>query len=75
MISSIIQALFKKSKFSPLWVSKKRNDKETMICLTPKLSQNFFVYHIQSKEKNFTEKEIDKEKGSGGLNINDKKAF
>ena len=39
-----------------------------MICLTPKLSQSFFVYCIQSKENFFTEKELFKEKGSGGLN-------
>ena len=34
-----------------------------MICLTPKLNQNFFVYRIQSKGKPFTEKELFKEKG------------
>ena len=27
-----------------------------MICLTPKLKQSFFVYRMQSTEKNFTEK-------------------
>ena len=50
MISSIIQALFFLSKFSPIWVCKKRNDKESMFCLTWKPSQSFFVYRIQSKE-------------------------
>ena len=48
MINSIIQAFL--SKLSPIWVSK-RNDKESTICLTPKPSQSFFVYCIQSKEK------------------------
>ena len=36
----------------------KRNDKESMICLTPKPSQSFFVYRIQSKEKIFTENTV-----------------
>ena len=49
MINTIIQAIFI-LKFSPLWVSKKRNDKESMISLTPKPNQNFFVNCIQSKE-------------------------
>ena len=56
MISSIIQALFLKLKFSPIRVNKKRNDKESIIYLTPKPSQNFFVYHIQSKENFFYQK-------------------
>ena len=34
-----------------------------MICLMLKPSQSFFVYHIQSKEKCFIEKELFKEKG------------
>ena len=38
MIISIIQAPFYK-KFSPVLVSKKRNRKESMIFLTPKLVQ------------------------------------
>ena len=63
MISSIIQALFFLSKFSPKWMSKKRNDNESMICLMLKPNQSFFVYCILSKEKNFTEKELFKEKG------------
>ena len=49
-------------KSSPKWVCKIRNDKESMICLTPKPSQSFFVYHIQRKEKKFTEKELFMEK-------------
>ena len=43
-------------KFSSLWVSKKRNNKESMICLMPKPNQSFFVYRIQSKEKIFYRK-------------------
>ena len=42
MISSIIHALFL-LKFSPIRVSKKRNDKKSMI---PKPSQSFFVKSI-----------------------------
>ena len=61
MISFIIQADFL-LKFSPIWVRKERNDKESMICLTPEPSQSFFVYRKQSKEKKFTEKELFKEK-------------
>ena len=33
-----------------------------MICFTPKSSQSFFVYRIQSKETLFTEKDLFKEK-------------
>ena len=47
-------------------MSKNRNDKESMICLTPKPSQSFFFYCVQSKERFFflffTEKELFKEK-------------
>ena len=42
-----------------------------MICLMPKPSQSFFVYHIRNKEKIFTEKELFKEKGE--LKIEQKK--
>ena len=45
-----------------MWVSKKRNDKESMMCLTPKPSISFFVNRIQSKEK-ITEKGPFKKKG------------
>ena len=38
-----------------------KNHKESMIYLTPKGSQSFFVYCIQSKEKIFVEKELFKE--------------
>ena len=41
----------------------KKNDKESMICLTSKLRQSCFVYHILSKEKFITDKELFKEKG------------
>ena len=50
----------------------KRNDKESMICITPKPSQSFLIYRIQSNEKCFTEKEIFKEKG---LNKKTKRMF
>ena len=39
-----------------MWVSKKRNDKKSMICLKPKPSQSFFVNPIESKEKIFYKK-------------------
>ena len=48
MSRSIIQELFK-IRIQPD-MGKKRNDKESMIFLTPKPSQTFFVYRIQSKE-------------------------
>ena len=48
---SIIQALFS-SKSGPIWVSKKRNNQEFMICLMPKSSQkiselieDFYGFH------------------------------
>ena len=51
-------------------MSKKRNNKESMIHITPKPSKKnfrndwgFFVNCIQSKEKFFTEKELFKQKG------------
>ena len=56
-----------KPKFLCLSYTKQRKNfyrkREPMICLMPKPSQSFFVYHIQSKEKIFTEKELFKEKG------------
>ena len=77
MISSIIQGIFKKLKFNPIWVSNKRNDKESLICLTPKPSQSFFVYCKQSKENFFfTEKELFKKKGEWKIETkNEKKSF
>ena len=54
-----------------------KNDKESIICLTPKPSQSFFVNLIQSKERIFSEKELFKKKsGDWALNKkNEKKAF
>ena len=45
-----------------------------MICLTPKPSRGFFIYHVQSKEKMFTEKNF-KEKGEWRIEQKNKKAF
>ena len=56
MISSIIQDLIL-IKIQPI-IERARNDKESMICLTPKQIQSFFVYRIQSKKTLFTEKEL-----------------
>ena len=57
-------------------MSKERNDKESMIFLTPKPSQIFFVYRIQSKEKAFTGKELFKEKrGVADGQKNEKNGF
>ena len=53
---------------------KKRNDKEIIICLTPKPSQNFFVYLMLSKEV-FSEKELLKEKGESTMEQNLKEGF
>ena len=49
-------------------VSKKRNDKEYMICLTPKTSQSFFVYRTKSKEKKLQKNSFLRKRGSGVLN-------
>ena len=43
-------------------MSNKRNDKESMISLTPKQSLSLFIYRIQTKKK-FTEKELFKKNG------------
>ena len=68
---------FFKLKFNPIWVSKKRNDKESMICLTPTPRQVFlFFFCLPYTEQKgfiyffffFTEKELFKEKRCGGLN-------
>ena len=52
MISYFIQAGFL-IKIQPTISEQERIDKESMICLTPKPSWSFIVYHIQSKEKNY----------------------
>ena len=44
-------------------MSKKKKEKESMIYLNPKPIQTFFVYHIQSKERNLQKKELLEEKG------------
>ena len=62
-------------RFDPIWVSKKRKDKESTISLTPKPSHNFFVYPIQIKEINFTEKEFLRKRKSAGLNDKQREAF
>ena len=64
-------------------MSKKRKDKESMICLTPKINQRFFVYCIQIKEKLFffcfasffAEKQFPKEKGEWRMNKKEKDFF
>ena len=45
------------------YMSKKRNDKESMSCLMLKPSQSFFVYLYTKQRKKFTEKVLFKEKG------------
>ena len=40
-----------------------KNDKESMICLTPKPSQSFSVYRIQWELKKITEKYLFDRKG------------
>ena len=56
-------------------MSKKRNDKESMICLTPKPTYSFF-YRKQSKQKDFTEKDFFKKKGGvDNWTKNEKKVF
>ena len=44
-------------------MSKKRNENESTCCLTPKSSQNIFVYLIKSREKNFGRKRVFYRKG------------
>ena len=46
-----------------------------MICLMPKPSQSFFVYRIQSKEKDFTGKEFLQEKGNWRIEQKQKEGF
>ena len=50
MIRFIIQGLLE-LKFSPILESKKRKNKESMICLMAKRIESFLVYRIQTKEK------------------------
>ena len=77
MIRSIIQELLK-LEFSRISVSKQRNDKESMTCLTPKPSQSFFAYRIQSKQKkkkNLQIKSFLRKRWNGGLNEKRKEGF
>ena len=53
---------FLKFKFSRIWVSKKQNDEESIIFLTPESNQKFFVYAIQGNEIKMAKKELFKEK-------------
>ena len=53
---------------------KKRNDKESMICFTPKLTSKFFVYRIQTI-KNIQKMGIFKKKVGVIEQKNEKKAF
>ena len=47
----------------------KRNDRESLICITSKPNQNYFVNDLQSKENFFSEQVLLKENwGCGGLN-------
>ena len=54
-------------------MNKKRSDKESMICLTPKPNQSFFVYRIQNKKENFHRKRALKKRWGGGLNKKQRK--
>ena len=74
MISSIIQVLFK-LKFRLIWRSKKRNDKEPIVCLTSKPRQSFFAYRTQQRIIFFTEKEFLINNESGRLNQKRKEGF
>ena len=54
---------------------KKRNDKKSMSCLTPKPSQNFFVYHIQNKGKDVRKKAFKEKVGAEDWTKNRKVGF
>ena len=56
-------------------MSKKRNDWESITCLTPKANQNLFVKQIQSKEKFFYQKNIFLEKREEDWTENEKMLF
>ena len=53
----------------------KKSDKESMICLTPKPSQSFFVYRLQSKKNFLVKKSFLRKRGSRGLNKKQKECF
>ena len=55
MINFTIQILFLLNQNSAQY-EWERNDKESMICLTSKPSQSFFVYHIEKQRKIFLKK-------------------
>ena len=56
-------------------MSEKRNDKESMICLTPKPSKTFFVYRIQIFLKNLLKKSFLKKGRCRVLNEKQKGGF
>ena len=56
-------------------MSKKRNDKESMICLTLKPSQSLFAYHTHTKKKNLIKKSFLGKRRSEGLNRKWKDGF
>ena len=67
-----ISAFFKNYNSAQYEWARKSN-KGSIICLTPNQAKVFFVYHIQSKEKTFTEEKIFKEKGEWNGRVNRKK--
>ena len=76
MISSIIQPLsFIKIQPNMSEQKKKKINKKSMICLTPKPNQSLFVYCIQSKENFLLKRSFLRKSGSRGLKKIEKKAF
>ncbi len=64
MISSIIQALFFFKKFSPIWVSKKRNDKKIYALLNIESETKFLC--LPQRKKKLQKKEFFYRKGKVG---------
>ena len=71
MIRSIIQKLF----FIKIQLNMNKQDKESMICIISKSSQNFSVNCIQNKENFLSEREYFKKTENGGLNKNRSEGF
>ena len=71
----MISSHYSSTKIQDNISEQERNDKESMICLTSKPSQSYFIFCIQSKEKISQIKSFLTRSGSGGLSTKRKEGI